>query len=538
MKIHASTLPAPRGTLMVFALLIMLVATLFIAGTASLMTNRATQSSYMDLFMKRRIAMENSKSFNQELMLEKTFLTSTTVAGSLVGLFPDDWGGIHTSDGWTNMRIFTPNLIPSEQTTAYPYNYGGLRPSGSFIATERTVRPAALDGAGNPYGGIDAFSAYSFLKSFPPTLSGDGLVVFRKPTAAAGQIEIGDSPTGPLRIRVLGRTVIRDPDSLFAPSTPSPLEMRIYSDNLYIQKHTDRLIYARDTSANKIPPSNLPAVRSTLGPNAETITTSDLFAGSLDVINNPTHPDNSLWHFMDREQTAGRTGFTEINSSDPIGAPTDPVYIIHYNPSDTGNLPPYMPPTYDTSPLAFPNPYRILYINLDHANLTHLRLNASFDQIVLVGQVGATAYNAAALMPPIIIAGLTSVSTGYNRYMHCAHENNRRIVFAVGDTNASPLDMYWVGSSVSSTAARWRMVLINQYRTITMFLPSPVTKSVTLTGGVMTNWTVKRSGSGAASRLTFAPDNNPEPAGATGPKFSTLIPREAWMENYFFPTPP
>jgi hypothetical protein len=80
--------------------------------------------------------------------------------------------------------------------------------------------------------------------------------------------------------------------------------------------------------------------------------------------------------------------------------------------------------------------------------------------------------------------------------------------------------------------------LARQYRTITMFLPNPVTKSVTLTGGVMTNWTVKRSGSGAASRLTFAPDNNPEPAGATGPKFSTLIPREAWMENYFFPTPP
>ncbi len=45
---------------MAFALIMMLVAALFISGTASLMTNRANQSSYMDLIMKRRIALENS----------------------------------------------------------------------------------------------------------------------------------------------------------------------------------------------------------------------------------------------------------------------------------------------------------------------------------------------------------------------------------------------------------------------------------------------------------------------------------------------
>jgi hypothetical protein len=97
---------------MAFALIMMLVAALFISGTASLMTNRAHQSGYMDLIMKRRIALENSKYFNQQMMLEKTFVTSSSMTGNQPGEFADGWGGLNTADGWAE-HAHLPIVAPT-----------------------------------------------------------------------------------------------------------------------------------------------------------------------------------------------------------------------------------------------------------------------------------------------------------------------------------------------------------------------------------------------------------------------------------------
>jgi hypothetical protein len=516
---------------MAFALLMMVVAGLFIGATASLMNNRAMQTSYLELAMKRRIALENSKAFSQEFMLERGFNVGSTVSSNQHGVFNNDWGGMDTSAGWTNLRVFASTSLPGTLTTVYPYNYTGLRPSGSYLDTQRTVRPPALTD-------VDPFTAYSFLKSYTPGLGGDPLIIYRKPTAAPDQIEIADKGNN-LSLTVNGRTVVRDPDSFFAPSTANPYELPIRTKSLYIQKHTTtRKLFCKDLStptAKDLAPSNLPAARSTGGPTPETVTAADMFDGSLNVINNPSNPDNSLWHFMDREKAAGTGDFVTVNSSASAGITTDPWYVVSYSTADRSNDPPYPPPAY---PSGYGATYNVLYINLDHPNLTHMRIYGVMDQLVLVGQTGAAYANAATLPPVMITAVPNGLSPNSLINLQCVNENNRRIVLGVQDTNHATLDMYWVGASASTTLIRWRMMLINEYRTIWANLPSTVTKSVLITGGVMTNWSFKRRGVGNAARLTLAPDLTPEPAGAAGPKFSSLLPRDAWMETYFLPTPP
>lgn len=513
---------------MVFALIMMVIAGLFIGATASLLNNRAMQASYMEVAMKRRLSLENSKAFNQQFMLERTFNVGNTVSAAQTGIFPSDWGGVDTSTGWTDLHAFASTALPGTLTTVYPYNYTGLRPTSSYLTTTKTIRPTSLTD-------LDAFNAYSFLKTYTPCLGGDALVVYRKPTGATDQIEIADKGAA-LSLRVTGRVVIRDPDSFFAPSTANPYELPIRAKSLYIQKHsTTRKLYCKDLNGDDLAPSNLAASRSTIGPTPETVAAADLYEGALNVINNSANTDNSMWHFMDREKTAGTGDYVTISSNAPTGAITDPWYIVRYDTTDLAHPPPYPPPAY---PSGYGLYYNVLYINLDHASLPHMRVYGVVDQIVLVGQTGA-AYTNAALLPPVMIAAVPNgLSPNSFINLQCVNENNRRIVFGAQDYNHATLDMYWAGTSASPTQIRWRMMLINEYRTIWANLPSTVTKNVTITGGVMTNWSFKRRGAGSATRLTLAPDTNPEPSGASGPRFSSLIPRDGWMENYFLPTPP
>jgi hypothetical protein len=125
--------------------------------------------------------------------------------------------------------------------------------------------------------------------------------------------------------------------------------------------------------------------------------------------------------------------------------------------------------------------------------------------------------------------------------MRFVNENGRRIVLGVKDGNATKLDMYWEGVSDitgNSFVYDWRLALVNEYRTLWANMPLNVLRSVSLSGGVLTNWSLLRRGVGSASRFVLRNEDNPEPAGAVGTQFSKLLPREGWIENYFLPTPP
>lgn len=519
---------AERGTLMAVGLLMMIVAGLFISATASLMTTRAAQTTYLDSAAKRRISLQNSKAFHEQFMLERVFELSSTAASNQTGEFDDAWGGVNTSDGWTDMHVFASTQMPGTLSTVFPYNYTGMRPSLSYLATEKTVRPFTLAGA------VDDFSAYSFLKTYTPGLGSDPLVVYRKPVAAPGQIEIGDS-VARLKVQVNGRMVIRDPESFFAESTPNPLQLYAVAKSLYIQKHhPTRKLYCSDSDGDDLAPSNLSATKSTTGPVPDGVGTDYLYNWTLNVINNTANPDNSLWHFMDREKAAGAGDYETISTGDATGTSGDPYWIEQQiNPT-------YPPPRW---PSGYPPIWKVLFIQLDHIDLKHLRVLGAVDQVVLNGQVSSAAFTNAGLLPPLMITIIPNGVGGTNvQDMRLVNENNRRMVLGVQDWNAAKLDMYWEGSSAMSGGAGdniydWRMVLVNEYRTLWANLPSSIVKKVRISGGLMTNWSFKRRGVGSVDRLQLSSETNPQPAGALGTAFSALLPRDGWMETYFLPTP-
>ena len=183
----------------------------------------------------------------------------------------------------------------------------------------------------------------------------------------------------------------------------------------------------------------------------------------------------------------------------------------------------------------------MLFIDLGHADLKHIRINGVVNSVVFKGQANSTDFTAARLLPPIMITSNADGVSGFTSNvtdLRFVNENNRRVVFGLNDPNGEELGIYWEGSSRAPNLIEWRMLLVNEYRTISAFLPASITKRVVINGGLMTNWTFKRFGNGAASRLTLRPDTDPNPVGSIGPTFTSLLPREAWLENYFILTPP
>ena len=123
------------------------------------------------------------------------------------------------------------------------------------------------------------------------------------------------------------------------------------------------------------------------------------------------------------------------------------------------------------------------------------------------------------------------------------HQNNRRWVLGVkAGAVADRLELNWEGSwAMEGTPPvktnRWRLMLVNEGREV--YLNIKPSMNVKITGGVMTNWLFKRrrSSTGAPRNmsldaLAFEAETNPEPGGATGPKFASLLPKDAWLESY------
>lgn len=522
------------GALMVAALLLMLVTGMFMTSWVSLIGARGTQISYMETAVQRRLSLESSRHLVWQTVMEKAFDPGSTLAGSTNGLLGSVYGGANTVDGWTAMNIYTSSRAPGAMTTVFPYNYTGMRPMSSYLVTEQMKRPASL-------GGVDDFNSYIFLKSYPPVLAGDLFVTYRKPSQAGTQIDINTTTFDHHAFwDVQGRTVIRDPESLFALTTPNPLQLPFTTRSLYIQPHDSnntRTVCGSTTDSGnavvKLLPSNLPSVPSSSGPVSST-PAQDRFKGYLNVVYNPDNPDNSLYHFMDRERTAGRSDYQTIDVAQAMMSTTGDYWI------EEQSDPQYKPPMW---PSGYPPKLAVLYIKLDSPTLPNLRIIAStlgsnIHQIVFKGQTTSAAFDAAGVMAPrmFVIVGDIGPSV---RDIRFEGDNNRRIVIGAKHRNAAPLDITWVGTPVTGEF-RWRTVLINEYQTVILNMPASITQNVRWLGGVMTNWTFKRRASGGSnrSRLVFASDSSLSTATPAGPSFASVIPRDAWLESYFLPVPP
>ncbi len=524
---------------MAAALMLMIVSGIFISSWVTLMSTRASQVSYLEDVTRRRIGVESSRLLGWQCVTDQAFALNGTMAAAQDTILGGDIGGFNTVNGWSNLNVYTSSTTAGGMSTVFPFNHTGLRPGASYLTVEQLARPSS-GAAGN----IDDYNAWQFLKTMPPVLAGDVFCIYRKPDGIGTELDIyrnagGGGAGHNAYWTVEGRTVVRHPPSFFVSSTPSPLQLPFRTKSLYLQSHTAAeppsipyAVYGTDMNGNPLMPSNMPVVPSTTGPIGGSGDRRHL--GYLKVVRNDDNPDNSLWHFQDREATAGRTATVTIDVAGVFNSSTEAYWIAEQK------NPTYTPPGW---PSGYDDKLKVLFIKLDSAYLKNMRIYGVVDQIIFVGQSNAAAFNNAASLKPVIITIMPSGSKGrWVRDIRFERENNRRHVLAFQDDNGRPVEFSWVNNPISGTEYRWRSVLVNEYQSIMFNMPSSLTQSVRWIGGVMTNWTVKRRAAGGInpSRLRFTSDSDPAVPAATnsGPAFATFLPRDAWLESYFLPVAP
>jgi hypothetical protein len=284
---------------------------------------------------------------------------------------------------------------------------------------------------------------------------------------------------------------------------------------------------------------------------------NQLWAGELNVVRNNSHPANSLWHKMEELRDADSGNFVTVDTANySFGGSTPPLWVQRQIPNS-----PLRPPqpgetvgiTYptDATPLVTTagGTWNVLFVQMDAPSLPNIRVTAGIGvsrihQIVFRGQAPlSTAFTQAALLPPLLCLIVKNDGDQISpvQDIRFEHQNNRRWVLGVkGGTIADRLEMNWEGNWVTEGSRRmfnWRGVFVNEARE--MFVNIKAAQNVRITGGVMTNWLFKRrrSASGfprneAWDALTFALDANPEPVGASGAKYSSILPKDAWLETY------
>lgn len=523
--------------------MLMIVGGLFMAGWVTLMSTRATQVSWQEKVSKRRAGLESARLLNWQFMSWLGFEPNNSAAANSGANLGVGEGKFSTDGGWTAMNVYTSGNTAGGMTTVFPYNATGLRPGASYVSTRRLIRGADESDPSNEVFDIDDYNGWQFLKSMPPVLNGDVFCIYRKPEGVPSELDLyrntGSGSNGHHAIwTVEGRTVVRHPASFFVSSTPSPLQLPFLTKSLYIQSHAAAEppsipypVYGTDFNSAPLLPSNLAAVPSTTGPIGGT---ADMkHRGFLKVVKNDDNPDNSLWHFQDREAVANRTQTVTVDVGGVFNSSTEAYWIAEQK------TPTYLPPGW---PSGYGDKLRVLFIKLDSQYLKNMRIYGVVDQIIFVGQSNATAFANASAMKPVIITIMPTPDGKWVRDIRFERENNRRHVLAFRDTIANPVDFSWVNAPISGSQFRWRCVLVNEYQSIMFNMPGTLTQSIRWIGGVMTNWSIKRRATGGTNpgRLVFSGDNDSTvPASTnTGPAFATFLPRDAWLESYFLPVAP
>lgn len=315
------------------------------------------------------------------------------------------------------------------------------------------------------------------------------------------------------------------------------MQLPFYTRSLYVQSHDSvnaRAVLGTTTDSGgstvKLLPSNLAAAPTTTGPVSAD--PDDRFKGHLNVIKNDFNPDNSLWHFMDRENAGAGCRLHPAGCLFQSTTSADPFWMEDYA-GTADDMPPQ-------PPFDYKNDYiRTLFIRLDHANLPHLRITNPVDQIVFYGQTTNADFIVTRHVDPVMITIVQDSVSAPLTNIAFVGDNNRRIVLGVKVTQPITRGLYlnWTGDPLAGSTHDWRIVYINEGQLTMLKLPASLTRSVRWIGGVMTNWTFKRHIADGinASRLNSVSDASVPTDTAVGPTFASLLPRDAWLESYFFP---
>lgn len=556
MRIPTQRRLSAQGSLLAIALMMTMLAGLFLAGWVSLINVRAMQARNSEFAMKRRISLENSKAYIRQTCQQKVLSGYDSMSAYVNGDVATGWGGLDTNVGWSGLQMYgLPPLVSYPATGYYttvpPFNALGFRPNTSFWTSVKLTRPSAYDGS--TYDAMDPFKGYMFLKGIFPALAGDGLVIYRAPDDAPGEInisnfQVGNSATGASAIP--GRFVVRDPASFFNSSEVDQgrtQNLLVRARNFYVQKYDPaNKVFAKTIAGVQMATSNLPSAASTFGPalvDGNPPTTQQLFRGDLNIVKNTyvpaglpasvTHHPNCLWEIQNREATKATSPVPvqTISVSTSFGVNTDAYWI-----EDQAASPTYPPPAY---PAGYDSGFQVLFINLNHPNLPNLRIYPVVQQVVFLGQSTNALYSAAASMDPRIILFVPAVGSPQTfKDVRFIRENNRPFVLGMkAQLTGEPIEFYWVPPNVNGTAGTldWRMIMINEGRQVSCYRPATATpNSVMITGGFFSNWSVQRKQAGVVGDDTGAANLFIlQPETAASYYFASILPREAWLENYF-----
>lgn len=550
-----------RGALMAAALMMTVAAGLVLSGWGMVMAARAVHVTTQEDALKRRQSLLNTQAISRQLLLQHHYKAGAAHTGTWQGALaaPDGslWGGIALPGGWSG-NVFATNNDAATSGTIFPFNASGLARGDSFLVIRETTSAAAV------WTAQDYVRDFGFIKMNCPPLRGDLFTVYKKPPGkgAGDVLDIYTLNAGHFGGWVVeGRMVIKDIPSLFAASTQSPLQIPARVRSLYIPEENDnRTIVATSPTGARIPPSNLAGVPMTVG----SIQGASMWEDRLNVVRNDANPENSLWHFMEREQAAGNGSFVTVDSANFTMPGADPPLWVQKQINPPGPLDPPAAPdefvglTYP--PANWPNGYarrwNVLFIRMDHPNLPNIRVTAGtgvnrIHQVVFRGQAPLSPeFDNARLLPPRIV--LITKQDGQDlspvQDIRFEHVNNRRWVLGIKSGNitenleigfeGSPVLEGGGGGGIPRNVHLWRCILVNESREL--FLSVRNNQNARFVGGVMTDWIFKRrrSVSGfprneAVDGLVFRQDTDPEPEGAAGVKFSSLLPRDAWLESYF-----
>ena len=562
MRIPQQSRISARGGLLVVALMMTMLAGIFLAGWVALSNARAMQARNSEYAMKRRLALENSRAYIRQVAQEHAFTGNSTLAPLTTGDVGPGYGGLYTDTGWTDLELYglPPDAVSYPATGYYtklfPFNAFGLRPSACFASTQKFTRPSAYTGV--TYDSIDPFNGYVFLKGIFPSFAGDAFVVYRKPVGAPGEINIYNFQVGNTLATAPGRFVVRDPASFYDSATVDLGVKKVFdvrAKKFYIQKY-DPLnpMMARSISTGgEMYSANIPAAPSTFGPSSGATTTTELFRGDLNIIKNTyvppglpatvTHHPNCLWEIQNREalKAVSPVPVQTISVGTPVGTSSDPYWIAD-EVADPTIAPPGFPRGYETS-------FKVLHIQLNHSDLPNLRVYPVVNQVIFHGQTTNAQFTAARDMTPRIVLFVPDPSVfGTFKDVRFVGENSRPFVLGTkAQLVGEAIEFYWMPPNANGTPLTldWRMIYINEGRQVSCFRPpgtGGTPDSVIVTGGFFTNWSIQRTLVGAtegaqdtavANKFILLPEVLPMPATAASYYFASILPREAWLETFF-----
>jgi len=470
-------------------MMVMVVTTIGVASWLAIVNGRTMYTEAVEDGMRRRVALENSRSIAEEYMYRVAATSDAAPAAS----FPLDPDAIPNPN--PPAEADQPDIVEQVQIAA---NADGPLEASSTDPISRVNRLGMAEG-------IDCYQTFYNvalgrgtnqrirrfeLRGRSPILYGD-LVTLHRPTLTPGSTS---SPDIRFRgnVNVKGRTVLWRPDMIDYDSDS------LFSSNEYVLKsrsYGDLPVY--NSVGDRLRPSNFPFKPTSAGSTAA----GDLgFDGRLSTVENASNPINTLFGRIGG--VGGTVGRVEANG-DAISSERGVVS------NGSGSI----------------------SIDLSESSLSKIYIKNNTRTITLNGQADDTAFDAAADLQPVILViiqdGLTSRDLDT---IQLTHRNSRRLIVAVKTTidagqSASRLraKFRWMNSNASPKPT-WRLIAIAENTEI-RFQHDADNSHVTIFGGIRTDRGFYSDNVDTKS-FTIERETNPEST------LTALLDRNVWLESY------